>query len=245
MSTIPNLLNLANNAFSGDLVNRIASALGENSASIQSALGGIFPAAIGGLASKASTAQGASDLVNLIKNNGLETGQFDYADASVSAGDGIARMVEMGGTLLNSILGSRAGGVIDWVTQLSGIKKSSATSLLSLATTIIMSLIGRHLSSGGGLNVSNLMELLAGQKPYLANSPAGLAGLLGFDSGVTPRAAAAYASGRVAPAATAGSGWWKWLLPLLLLAALLGYFLFRKGEEVPAANIATPTPTVQ
>jgi len=242
MSTIPNLLNLANNAFSGDVVNRIAGALEENSASIQSALGGIIPAVIGGLASKASTAQGTSDLVNLIRNNGLEAGQFDNAAAAGSEGAGIAQMVEMGGTLLSSILGSRAGGVIDWVTSLSGIKKSSATSLLSLATAVIMGLMGRHLSSGGGLNSSNLMELLAGQKPYLANAPGGLAGLLGFDSGFTPRAVAAYASAAAAPA---GSGWWKWLLPLLLLAALLGYFLFRKGEEVPAASVATPTPTVR
>lgn len=247
MSTVPNLLNLANNAFSGDVVNRIAGALGENGTSIQSALGGVIPAVIGGLASKASTAQGAGDLVNLIKNNGLETGELANAASAVSAGDGITRMLNMGGPLLNSVLGTKAGGVIDWVTSLAGIKKSSATSLLSLATPVIMSLIGRHLSSSGGFNASSLMDLLGGQKQYLANAPAGLAGLLGFDAGAAPRAAA-YASERVAPAAaaaaTAGSGWWKWLLPLLILAALLGYFLFRKGEEVPAVAVSTPSPTI-
>lgn len=247
MSTVPNLLNLANNAFGGDVVNRIAGALGENGTSIQSALGGVIPAVIGGLASKASTAQGAGDLVSLIKNNGLETGELANAASAVSSGDGITRMLNMGGPLLNSVLGSKAGGVIDWVTSLAGIKKSSATSLLSLATPVIMSLIGRHLGSSGGFNASSLMDLLGGQKQYLANAPAGLAGLLGFDAGAAPRAAAAYASERVAPAAaaaTAGSSWWKWLLPLLILAGLLGYFLFRKGEEVPAVAVATPSPTV-
>jgi hypothetical protein len=33
-------------------------------------------------------------------------------------------------------------------------------------------------------------------------------------------------------------------LPLLALAAILAYFLFRKSAEVPVVTVATPTPTL-
>ena len=242
MSSAPNLLNLASNDFSGDTLNRVAGALGENSSSIQSALGGVIPALIFGLADKASTTQSAGDLVNLFRNNKLDTGELTAASA-LSSGDGISRTIETGQPLVNSIFGTRSSGVIDWTSSLGGLKKSSATSLLSLGAPVVMALIARQLRSSGGVNAPNLMSLLAGQRQYLAGAPAGLSGLLALDTGATH--VGTYAAERAAPvAATQGSSWWKWLLPLLALAAILAYFLFRQPAEAPVVTVSTPTPTL-
>ncbi|MBO0721324.1 MAG: OmpA family protein [Blastocatellia bacterium] len=163
-------------------------------------------------------------------------------------------MVETGGPLLNSVLGSRANSVIDWVTSLGGIKKSSATSLLGLALPVVLGQIGRLVSSGGW-NVSNLMNLMSDQKSYLRNMPTGLTNALGFGgtewAGGTAergererRAAAAYVSEPIRREHE-GSSWWKWALPLLALLAL-GWLLsrlFTGRERQIQTNIAVPTAT--
>ncbi len=217
MSVVTNLLNLASNEFRGDTINRIAGALGESSSTVQAALNAVIPALVGGLASKASTSQGASELFDLLKRNRFDTGEFSNAANAISSTDGVSRLIETGGPLLNSVFGSRVNSVIDWVTSFAGIKKVSASSLLSLALPVILGLVGKHVST-------SLMSLLGGQKAYLESAPAGLSGLLGFGTETPPRIAT-YPTTE-APRA-ADEGWWKWLLPLLALAAILGYFLFR------------------
>jgi outer membrane protein OmpA-like peptidoglycan-associated protein len=242
MSTAINLLQQAASEFSGDVVNRVSSALGESNTATQSALSGVLPALLGGLVNKASTTQGAGDLLDLIRKNRFDSAQAVSAAGAVTSPDGISRLIETGGSLLDTVLGPRSGSVIEWISSLSGIKRTSSSSLLSLALPVILSLVGRQ--SGG--NASSLMSLLSAQKNYLRDAPAGLASALGFGSDweAAPRAApVAAAAAYDTDPVRGGTAWWKWALPLLALLALGWYFLTRQ-EETPAVAVATPTATI-
>lgn len=248
-----NLISQLSREFGGDAINKIAGALGEDTSRTQAAMDGTLQALVGGLVNKSSTRDGASDLLDLLKRNNLDGTRFTNVASAISGPDGISRMIETGGPLLNSVLGSRANSVIDWVTSLGGIKKSSSTSLLSLALPVVLGQIGRLVSSGGW-NVSNLMNLMSDQKSYLRNMPTGLTNALGYGG-------AEWASGsgtgererRATPSYVSepirrereGSTWWKWALPLLALLAL-GWLLsrlFTGRERQVQTNIAVPTAT--
>jgi OmpA-OmpF porin, OOP family len=245
-----NLISQLSREFGGDAINKIAGALGEDSSRTQAAMDGTLQALVGGLVNKGSTRDGASDLLDLLKRNNLDGTRFTNVASAISGPDGISRLVETGGPLLNSVLGSRANSVIDWVSSLGGIKKSSATSLLGLALPVVLGQIGR-LVSGSGWNVSNLMNLLSDQKSYLRNMPTGLTNALGYGGPEwTPerererRAAPSYVSEPVRRERE-GTAWWKWALPLLVLLAL-GWLLsrlFTGRERQVQTNIAVPTAT--
>ncbi len=245
-----NLISQLSREFGGDAINKIAGALGEDSSRTQAAMDGTLQALVGGLVNKGATRDGASDLLDLLKRNNLDGTRFTNVASAISGPDGISRMVETGGPLLNSVLGSRANSVIDWVTSLGGIKKSSATSLLSLALPVVLGQIGRLVSSGGW-NVSSLMNLLNDQKNYLRNMPTGLTNALGYggtewtgDRERERRAAPSYVSEPIRRERE-GTAWWKWALPLLALLAL-GWLLsrlFTGRERQVQTNIAVPTAT--
>jgi OmpA-OmpF porin, OOP family len=245
-----NLISQLSREFGGDAINKIAGALGEDSSRTQAAMDGTLQALVGGLVNKGSTRDGASDLLDLLKRNNLDGTRFTNVASAISGPDGISRLIETGGPLLNSVLGSRANSVIDWVASLGGIKKSSATSLLGMALPVVLGQIGR-LVSGSGWNVSNLMNLLNDQKSYLRNMPTGLTNALGYggtewtgERERERRAAPSYVSEPVRRERE-GTAWWKWALPLLALLAL-GWLLsrlFTGRERQVQTSIAVPTAT--
>jgi len=244
MST--NLIAQIINEFRGDTLNGVASALGETPAKTQTALGGVVPALIGGLAANASSDQGHS-LLNIIKGNKLDSGSFTDVASAVKAPGGINTLLSMGRPLMDSLFGVRVGGITDWVSSLSGISRSSSSSLLGLALPLVLGQIGKRVMGSGG-GASSLMNLLGEQRQFLQEAPAGLAGVLG-DAGTrhvetyvteSRRPAAAAAAYQASPRRSAS---WLWALPLLALIPLLLYFLARRNDE-PARQVQT-TPTQQ
>lgn len=83
-----NLLTQLMNDFRGDALNGVASALGESSARTQSALDGVLPALIGGLALKAATTDQAGHLLDVIKRSKLDTDTFTDASSALKAPGG-------------------------------------------------------------------------------------------------------------------------------------------------------------
>lgn len=239
MST--NLLSELTNQFGGETLTKIAGALGENSSSVRGALGGVLPALLGGIANKASTSEGASELLDVMKNGGFDRGASSVASA-VAGPDGVKGLISAGAPLLSTIFGTKSNALVEWLGAFGGVSKSSASSLLGLALPIVLGQVGK-LVSGVGWNASSLMNIMAGQKAFLGDAPSGLSSVLGLAGGAqqVKQAASAYASG----AAASSSSWWKWLLPLLALIALGLYFgrgLWSSGSSETAT---TPTATPQ
>jgi OmpA-OmpF porin, OOP family len=238
-----NLISQLNREFSGDVVNKISASLGEDSRKIQDSLEGALPALVSGLVNKASTNQGASDLLDLLKRNDFDGTRFTNAASAIAGTDGISRLIEAGSPLLNSFFGSRTNSVIDWVTSLGGIRRTSASSLLSLAVPIVLGQLGRMVSSTGW-STSNLMKLLSDQKNYLHNVPSGLYNALGYGATTSTTREREY----ISEPRRQESSWWKWALPLLLLLALiplLGRLFSGREEQIQTRVVPTATPTAR
>jgi OmpA-OmpF porin, OOP family len=246
-----NLLTQLMNDFRGDAFDGISSALGESPAKTQSALGVVLPALLGGLALKAATSDQAGNLLNRIKTNRLDT----VADASVTLKEpgGFNTLVDMGRPLMNSIFGGRSAGLSDWAASHSGVSRSSASSLFSLALPIVLGLIARRVSDAGW-SASNLMSLLDGQREYLRDAPKGLSDILRADDTTAVRHQRTYDTGEVhgrrvpvttSPARRSPSPWLL-ALPLLFLIPLLGYFMSRNAEPRREASVqTTPAPRAE
>jgi outer membrane protein OmpA-like peptidoglycan-associated protein len=243
------------NQFRGDTLNDVASALGEHPGRTQAALGGVIPALIGGLAFKASNANQASSILDVMTKHKLDSaGGFADASGALKAPGGINSLINLGGPLMSSIFGGRSAAVTDWVASHSGVSRSSSSSLLSLALPIVLGVIARHVRSAGW-NPSSLMNLLGEQRAFLKDAPAGLADVLGApDTSSTRREVASSAPAyegepvRRAPvtsyeAAPTKRRPWLWAVPLLFLIPLLAYFLARNDEPRHEANVrTTPAP---
>jgi outer membrane protein OmpA-like peptidoglycan-associated protein len=229
------------NALRGDTLNRVASALGENPARIETALGAALPALISGLTSKVSTPSGASDLLELIRRHKLDSRQYADAAGALTTPDAITNLSHVGGPLLDFVLGGRTNGVTNWITSFAGVNRSSVTSLLAIALPLVIGQITRALGTTG-LNASSLQSLLSDQRTFLQNAPSGLAAALGATE--LDRGAAVGTYDRERSAQAAGFSWWKWAIPLLLLALIPLWLMLRRQPAEVAIRAGSLAPAI-
>ncbi len=171
----PDLLQHFTDEFHGDALKQLASVVGESPGKTQTALGSIVPAFLSSFASKASTTQGAYDVLELIRKNNLTSVGLE----DLTRPNGVSNITNIGKSLLDFGLGNKVNATTDWIATHSGINRASVTSLASICGPLVLGLIGRRLGSNG-LNPSSLASLLGSPGRYLHNAPAGLVSALGL-----------------------------------------------------------------
>ncbi len=229
-----NLLDLVKDQVTGQLAKQASSFLGESESSITSALGGIMPALLGSVIQKSSTPTGATGIMDMIgkldlDNLGNIAGLFGGGASSVNG------LLNSGGGIVDALLGNKSNGIIDVISSLSGLKSGSSSSLLKLAAPFLMGIIGKQIKGKG---LSFFTDLIMGQKSHVAAAlPAGLSSVMNFaDFGGAPKV---NANINTSTSSTGGgNNWMKWLLPLLLAAAVL-YWLSTKGCGNKAVEATT------
>src|SRR5262249_44910302 len=112
-----NLINQVLGDFRGDTLNSVSSALGESPAKMQSALGAAGPAVVGGLANRVSNAGDANNLLEMIRGNHFDSGEYSDPAAAVKGSRGLSGLIDAGRPLLDSVFGSKTGSVADWVSS--------------------------------------------------------------------------------------------------------------------------------
>lgn len=240
-----NLMSDLINQFRGDTLSGVASALGESPTRTQAALGGVIPAVIGGLAARASNADQATGILEMITRNQLDSAEFGDVSTALKAPGGISHLSNLGGPLLGSIFGSRSAMVTDLVVSHSGVSRASSASLLRLAVPLVLGLIGRHVRSAGW-SATNLMNLLGEQRAFLKDAPAGFADIMGTANRPTLR----HEPARRAAAAMYGTApsraqRWLWAIPVLFLIPVLGFLMSRDYQpprEAVQATLPPPPP---
>ncbi|MGE9311616.1 DUF937 domain-containing protein [Niabella sp. CJ426] len=233
-----NIVDLVKNYVSPDLISRASTLLGESDSGISKALSGLIPSILGGVVAKGTQSEAdAGQLLNAAKeanSSGLL--------GNLSSFFGNADLQAQGTSWFNKIFGGQSNTIIDTISNFAGVKSSSSNSLISMVTPLIMGLLGKH-ATESNQDVSSFSGFLNTQKSNILSAlPSGLGSLastLGLGSlGSTAREAvenveqASTATYNYAEqqAERAGGGM-KWLLPLLLLAALafLLWWLMGKG----------------
>lgn len=247
-----NLIDAAKGLFTNELVGKASAYLGESENSVTKALTGIVPSLLGGLTEKATAShEGAVEVTNLAKESdnagflGNLGGFFDNGgDSLLSKGTG----------LLGGLFGEGKTNMLSsLISQFSGAKSSSITSLLSLAAPAILGMLGKHASSNN-LGADGLASMLSSQKSNIANAlPAGL-NLSSIFGGFGSKAAetVSHATTTTHHYATdteeKRGGGMKLLFPIILLALLgaAAWYFFKdgcRGPEDPEHTTATHTDT--
>lgn len=243
-----NLFDAAKSLFTNELVSKASSYLGESESGISKAVSGILPTVLTGLLHKTNTNEGANTVAQMVSeqhNAGMlgNLGSFFGSGNNDLAGKGTG--------LLSGLFGNKSDIVSSLISNFSGIKSSSAGSLLSMALPAVLGLIGKH-SSGTG--ASAISSLLNSQKDNIkAAMPAGLnlssvfGNMWEGGTGKVVSDAKSTVSNYMAETAKKSDNSMRFLLPLLLLLAAAGgaYYLFGKGCSKSAEVVSDGADTIK
>ena len=259
-----NLAEIAKGSITPEVVQKLSDRLGESAGDTRRALEAMIPTVLAGAANLASTTVGANQLFDLAK----EAPQGGV-DRLLGGGD-LETLSSMSRGFLGTVFGDKLGGLLNWFARFAGVKESSASSLMSVASGVVMSLLGKTIHQKG-LNASGFGRLLASQSGWLSRLlPAGIGDVPGMrtladlgDRATETTRAADDAGKRVGATAregyreTVGVGaareetpWLAALLPLLLLALpLLAFTYMMRGTAAKlikqAENVQVNVPQVQ
>ncbi|MGJ7032793.1 DUF937 domain-containing protein [Niabella hirudinis] len=246
-----NIVDLVKNYVSPDLIAKAGSALNESEGNVSNAVSGIIPSILGLFASKATSGeQGAAEVLDTAKsfsNSGIL--------GNIGSLFGNADLLSKGTNLFKGLLGDKTDSVIGSIANFAGIKSSSSGSLISMIVPLVSGLLGKH-ATDNNLNASGFSSFLGSQKDHILSAlPSGLGSLgtaLGLNSiseGVQQtvsnvRETAASTYNYADQEAREAGGGAKWLLPLLLLAAIalaLFYFMGKGCNKTETAGTGSDT----
>jgi outer membrane protein OmpA-like peptidoglycan-associated protein len=255
-----NLVDTVKGLFTPDLIRKAASSLGEGG--ISKALTGLVPSVLGGLVSKASSGPTeAGNILGMARNaasSGM-VGNLGSMLGSAGGSTGIGGALSGGLDAIKGIFGDKLGDVTRTIANFSGIRESSASSLMSAAAPATLGAIGKY-ASDNNLNATGLTNMLTEQKSNILSAiPSGLGslgGLLGLGSlgaaaswaaGSARQMASSTAHGAEMAVEKAGGGM-RWLLPLflaILVIALVWYLSRGCGSASNSAAMADTTSTMK
>ncbi len=246
-----NLLDSVNNLFSNDLISKAASAFGESNGGIQKALSGAVPSVLAGFLNKAESKEGAQSLLNLANQAG-SSGILTNPGGLLEGGGGkFSGLLNMAGNLF----GDKSGNISNLIAGFSGIKQSSASSLLNMVAPAALGSLGKYVTDNN-IGASGIASFLASQKDSILSAiPSGLnlAGALGLGSlsGIGSTLGSVFSEAQdhgshAAPTMQTTARKTNWMLPLVLavLAFALLLYLFKScGSDTmqtkPADTVAT------
>ena len=225
MPLLDNLMSLV----SPQLLGSMAGKLGESPDAVQKGLQGGIAAVMGALGNKTGDSSFLQQILGMVTSKANDPAILSDLGGLLS-GNIPQALKDLAGQLLSSVLGSQSqqSQVSNLIGQASGLKGSSASSILGMAAPMVLGMLGKQAASGGGLNASSLGSMLSAELPSLGKfMPAGLGSLIG---GVNlPKMPAA-------PEAPSGGGG-GWVLPALIGLLLLGgliWWLKSSARVVPA-----------
>jgi OmpA-OmpF porin, OOP family len=252
-----NLMDLAKSYLTSEIIHKLSANVGESPQHVEKGIEAGIPSILAGLLNSVSSSN-ASGLVDMLKQAAPELGSAGGLDGVLGnlggllSGGSSATLIKYGQTLLSFLFGGKLNSIIDVITKTSGMKNSSASSLLAILAPMIMGLIKKETASNG-LSLASLTSLLVSQKDLIAKfAPAGLSSAMGLksltdlgsaaDSLKSASTGAAREFGRTASAAASeGASWLRWAAPLALVAAaLLSALYFFSRPKEPAQDLAAP-----
>ncbi len=207
------------------LVSSVSAQTGESDAAVAKGLAALLPTFLSSIADRSNDAgfmtqmaKLATGAANVPVSLGTEYGANSPGNWSTA-----------GSSLLSGLFGSRLSSVTDSIAGYSGVRRASATSLLTVTAPLVLGYLGR-LMTRDSLDATGLGRKLRDERQSLASAlPAGLSGALpGSDS-----MAAVTALQGGAERDQTGT---RWALPLVLaglaLAGLLWFSVRDRGQSI-------------
>lgn len=239
MST--NIVETLKGYISPELISKASSLLGESENNTATAFSQAIPGILAGLLHRSADANVVNTVAGAFKEPDLGNVLVNPATALTSGGSGL---IEKGKAFLSGIFGDKLTALSNSLSESSGVKSSSATSILSMAAPLVLSFLGKK-TKEEGIGVSGLAGFLASQKEHIIQSaPSGLAGALGLGSlsalGSNLFSNVQSAAGRVGNAVEDGASRTARFRPLWIIAAIAAIALIVWKNCVDKTGPATP-----
>jgi len=124
--------------------------------------------------SKAGSKDGAGEIFNMVSRPEFGGGLLNNLGDLFGGGETANKSMDLGGSLLNGLMGDKMGGAVDLISQATGMKSGSTSGLMKMLLPVMMSIIGKKVKSEG-LGLDGLLGMLNGQKQHIEKAaPAGL-----------------------------------------------------------------------
>ena len=222
------------------IVGPIASRLGESPDAVQKGLQSGSAALLAGIAAKADHPEFLSELSGLLTNPANTSGALAEAasnPASSTTGTAASPLADLGSRFTSAIFGPGQSAVTDAIGNFSGLGAGKAASLLAMASPLVLGFLGQHLRTNN-MTATDLAGSLKSEAPRLeAFLPSGFRSLLGVGGPPPPHIPHFDTTD---PSGEAGIG--RWLIPLLILGAIVIVALWYFNRPKPAPVVATPPP---
>jgi OmpA-OmpF porin, OOP family len=127
-----NLFDLVSGYLTPSVVSKLAAIAGESPALTQKAVDVAIPALAGAACNRASTPNGASELLSMLSPSSLDSGVVSNFASQLTGGAATQNLTRTGGNLLSGLLRSNTGSIAGLVAEASGISAPGASSLLNL-----------------------------------------------------------------------------------------------------------------
>ena len=229
-----NLLDSLHGLMTPELMSATASRMGESEGAVSKGFSAAVPLILAGLLQKTNDQGAMGQITSLLTRRENNPDILGNLTGLLSADPSTSTQTEIGGSLLSLLFGSDLRAASTGLSEQTGIKSTSASSILTLGATLVAALLGNRIRTEG-LNVSGLIGLLADQRDSILKSlPVALAGIAGL-GGLRSRAAGATSIRREPE--RRGSAAWLWAAAAILVVLAGGWAMW-DNRTVPKAGPA-------
>jgi outer membrane protein OmpA-like peptidoglycan-associated protein len=184
MVMVSNLIEMFMGGSAKELTSLASGILGESAENTSQSITKLIPLVLGGMAQKASTTTGASDLFKMVTSPNIDAGISGNL-SNLLAGDVQNNpVIKSGIGIAASLFGAdKANGLISSLASGSSISSSSSSSLIGMVMPLIFGGL-KHVVNDQSLDARGLSSLLLGQKDFLkkADIDRGLLNSIGIPS---------------------------------------------------------------
>lgn len=232
------ILGLIKDKLTDSVIEKVSNFLGEHPENIGSALNSSVPIVLGGIMRSASNDEETGKVMDVLKDGGHTGEILDDLPNLLGNFDKTQLLITIGSNIFNHFTGSKGNSIVEKLSVLTGIRKTSASSLVGLAAPLVLGALGKVVNKEG-LGVSGLTRLLADQRESVFGAlPPAIANQLNFKSTtstVKPESEEKPKEINKDTKETKGFlSWIPWILVGLVFLAGLAYFWKYRKSVKPA-----------
>jgi outer membrane protein OmpA-like peptidoglycan-associated protein len=228
------ILGLIKDKLTDSVIDKVSNFLGEDPENIGSALNSSVLIVLGGIMRNALIDEETDKVMNVLRDGGHTGEILDDLSILLENFDKTQLLITIGTNIFNHFAGSKTNSIVEKLSSLSGIRKTSASSLVGLAAPLVLGALGKVVNKEE-LQVSGLTRLLAYQQESVFGVlPPAIANQLNFkNSSLSVKSEKEEKPQEVKIESTESKGITSmipWILVSIIFLAGLAYFWkYRKG----------------
>jgi outer membrane protein OmpA-like peptidoglycan-associated protein len=161
-----NLFDILKENVTEEVIKKTAKALGENPENTQTAFEAMMQTLVGGLMKRTTSSMGLNQLFGQVQKSGFDTNWLATLPQILSQPADLSELIVKGGSLTSQLFPAMKSQISGMVLGLSGIRSSSASSLISIATPMVVATLSKIVAEKQ-MNADGLAEFLIEQRDIL------------------------------------------------------------------------------